>query len=174
MLGREQYYMELLLVYEVKEWEQLFWIKFKAFLVQISEYRVGEKERLTREWRANCWKRLEHQMHAALKRMADVDEFEGKDWFLKILGEQWALSIGELFEGVENSSLISLSTLRRGWIRDEGEEMRLRLENEIDDIELRLKNFGTIIFFSIAGTLGRNGSNSTQIQLYHLKSTRML
>ena len=139
MLGREQYYMELLLVYEVKEWEQLFWIKLKAFLVQISEYRMGEKERLTREWRANCWKRLNTQMHAALKRMADVDEFEGKDWFLKILGEQWALSIEELFEGVENSSLISLSTLRRGWIRDEGEEMRLRLENEIDDIEFRLK-----------------------------------
>ena len=38
MLGWEQYSMELVLVYEAKEWEQLFWIKFKAFLVQISKY----------------------------------------------------------------------------------------------------------------------------------------
>ena len=49
-MGREQYYMELLLVCEVREWEQLFWNKFKAFLDQIDNDRVEEKERLTREW----------------------------------------------------------------------------------------------------------------------------
>ena len=48
-MGREQYYMELL-VCEVREWEQLFWNKFKAFLDQIDNDRVEEKERLTREW----------------------------------------------------------------------------------------------------------------------------
>ena len=65
MLVQEQYYMELLLVYEVKAWEELFWDKFKAFLVKIGNDRVEEKERLTREWRANCWKRLDPRMHAA-------------------------------------------------------------------------------------------------------------
>ena len=46
-MGQEQYYMELLLVCEVREWE---WNKFKTFLDQIDNDRVEEKERLTREW----------------------------------------------------------------------------------------------------------------------------
>ena len=145
MLGEpgEQYCMELLLVCEVREWEQLFYDKFKAFLDKIDNDRVEEKERLTRAWRANCWKRLNPQMHAALKRMADVDidDSEVKDWILKVLGEQWSLSISH-FEGVENSDGISLSKLRRS-IRDKDEEideeMRLRMEKEIEDTEFRLK-----------------------------------
>ncbi|KAF8817230.1 hypothetical protein BYT27DRAFT_6863229 [Phlegmacium glaucopus] len=68
LLILEQYLMELLLVYEVKEWEQLFWNKFKDVLDHISNDRIEEKERLTREWRANCWKRLNPQMRAAEKR----------------------------------------------------------------------------------------------------------
>ena len=75
MWGLERYSMELLLVWEVRQWEQLFWDKFKAFLDQIGNDRVTEKERLTMEWRANCWKRLNTQMHAATKRIADVDDF---------------------------------------------------------------------------------------------------
>ena len=101
MLCREQYVVELLLVCEVKEWEQLFWNKFKAFLDQIDNDRVEEKERLTREWRANCWKRLNTQRDAALKRMADVDDFEGKvgkDWFLERLREESASCIRQFFE----------------------------------------------------------------------------
>ena len=137
MLGREQYYMELLLVCEVREWEKLFLIKFIAFLVEIGKYRVEEMERLTREWRANCWKRLEHQMHAALKRMADVDDMKNKDLFLESLGEHWAISIDRFFEGVEKPDIMSLSDLKR-WIGDD-EEMSLRIEKEIEDIEFRLK-----------------------------------
>ena len=104
MLGCEQYFMEMLLVCEVREWEKLFSNKFKAFLVQISRYRVEEKERSTREWRANCWKRLNTQMQAALtrKRMADVDDMEDKDMELKYLSGEWASSISQLFEGVKN------------------------------------------------------------------------
>ena len=74
----------------------------EAFLVQISRYRVEEKERSTREWRANCWKRLTTQMQAALKRMADVDDMEDKDMELKYLSGEWASSISQLFEGVKN------------------------------------------------------------------------
>ena len=138
MLGWEQYYMERLLVFEVREWEQLFWNKFKAFLDKIDKYRVEEKERLTREWRANCWKRLNPQMHAALKRMADVDDMENKDGILKTLGEHWALSISQLFEGVDNPDISLLSKLRRS-IGDKDEDMRLRIEKEIEDTEFRLK-----------------------------------
>ena len=109
-----------------------------AFLDQIGKYRVEEKERLTREWRANCWKRLNPQMHAALKRFADLDDMEDKDMFLESLGRQWALSISQLFEGVEKPDIMLLSALRSR-IRDGDEEMRLRMENEIEDIEFRLK-----------------------------------
>ena len=136
VLGRDQYYMEQLLVYEVREWEKRFWNKFEAFLEKIDKDRMKEKERLTREWKANCWKRLNPQRHAALKRLADVDHIY-KDEFLESLGEQWALSISHLFEGAENLDLISLSNLRR-WIGDE-EETHLRRGKEIEDIEFRLK-----------------------------------
>ena len=125
-----------MLVCEVKEWEQLFLNKFIAFLDQIDNDRVEEKERLTREWRANCWKRLNPQMHAALKRMANVDYMKDKDLFLEILREEWTLSNSQLFEGVENPK--SLSKLRRS-IQDKDERIRLRIEKEIEDTEFRLK-----------------------------------
>ena len=139
MLGLEQCCMELLLICEVNEWEHLFWNKFKAFLDKIGNDRVEEKERLTKEWWANCWKRLNTQMHTAMKRMAYVDDFEDKDLFLKSLGKQWALSISQFFEGVGNPDVISLSKFSRQ-IRDiDDEEIRLRIENEIEDIEFRLE-----------------------------------
>ena len=137
MLGREQYYMELLLVCEVREWEQLFWNKFKAFLVKIDDDRVEEKERLTREWRANCWKRLNPQMHAAMKRMADVDDVMEKKFCLELLGKDWASLISQHFEGVDKRGIMSLSELRR-WIGDK-DEIRLRMKKEIEDTEFRLK-----------------------------------
>ena len=105
MLVRERLYMELLLIYEVRGWEQLFWDKFQVFLVKIGNDRVEEKKRLTREWRANCWKRLNHQMHAALERMADGDDIKNKNAFLEYLGEEWAKSIRQLFEGVKNIAI---------------------------------------------------------------------
>ena len=136
MLGQEWCAMELLLVWEVKEWEQLFWIKFKSFLVQLSKYRVGERERLTREWRLNCWKRLKPQMDAAMERMADVDDFKGKDEFLGRLRKEWELSISQFYEGVENRDGITLPNLRRR-IRRTGVEARMQIE--IEDAEFRLK-----------------------------------
>ena len=135
----EQYFMELLLVYEVKEWEQIFWNKLKAFLGQpeIGNDRVEEKERMTREWRANCWKRLNPQMHAAVKRLADLDHIK-EDLLLEFLGERWASAISQLFEGVENPKPISLSELRNE-IEFLDDEIRLRIEKEIEDTEFRLK-----------------------------------
>ena len=157
MLFEEQYFMDLLLLYEVNEWERLFWGKFKAFLDQIGNDRVEEKERLTREWTANCWKRLNPQMHAAQKRWANL--VKDNDWFVKYLGKQlderWASSISQLFGGVEKRNSISLSELRKEIERlgiksgsrfNKGvqlvpliEEIRLRMENEIEDTEFRLK-----------------------------------
>ena len=131
--------MELLLVCEVREWEELFWDRFKAFLDKIGNDRVEEKERLTREWRANCWKRLNSQMHAALKRLADVDGMRNKILSLDIIGKQWTLSISLLFEGVDNPDMLSLLELREEIGDHEDEEIRLRRENEILDTEFRLK-----------------------------------
>ena len=156
MLTWEQYLMDLLLLYEVNEWERLFWNRLKAFLDRIGSDRVEEKERLIREWRANCWKRLNHQMHAAQKRWPDVKE---NDWFVvnlgKRLGRRWASSISKLFGGVGKleRNLISLSRLRKEIDNikyelrlgdSEGlvllnEEIRLRMEKEIEDTEFRLK-----------------------------------
>ena len=133
MLGREWHAMEVLLVCEVREWEERFWNKFEAFLAKIGNDREEEKERLTREWRANCWKRLKPQMDAALKRMADVDDFEDKDKALEILGDEWTSCIRQFFEGVENPDGITLPELRRQ-IRDTD-----RMQIEIEDAEFRLK-----------------------------------
>jgi len=57
------------------------------------------------------------------------------DELLKDLGDEWASLISG---GVDNPDGISLSDLRR-WIEDDDEEMRLRIENEIEDMEFRLK-----------------------------------
>ena len=134
LLVLEQYLMELLLLYEVKEWEELFWSKLKAFLDQISNDRVYEKERLTREWRANCWKRLNPQMHAAVKRLA-----KDQDGFREALGRRWASSISQ-FLGASSSQFSegSLSELRDE-MEPLNDEIRLRMEKEIEDTEFRLK-----------------------------------
>ena len=138
MLGLEQWAMEMLLMCEVREWEKLFWSKFKAFLVKIGNDRVAEKERLTREWRANFWKRLKPQMDAALKRMADVDDFEYKDWALESLGYEWASCIGDFFEGVEDPNGTTLPEMRR-IIGDIDKDSSDRMQIEIEDAEFRLK-----------------------------------
>ncbi|KAF8810445.1 hypothetical protein BYT27DRAFT_6492284 [Phlegmacium glaucopus] len=147
LLFREQYLMELLLVYEVKEWERLFWNKLKNILDQIGNDRVEEKERLTREWRANCWKRLNPQMRAAEKRLADLDK--GNHWFASDprhkVHREWASYINQSFEGVKKPNPAALSVLR-GKMNSFSEstskargEIRLRMEKEIKDTEFRLR-----------------------------------
>ena len=138
LLLREQYVMELLLASEVNEWERLFWNKFKAFLDQFGNDRVGEKERLTREWGADCWKRLNPQMHAAQKRVEN-----NKVW-VRTLGDRWASSISQLIEGVDIPSPTLLSKLRGeiehlNAVGALNNEIRLRMEKEIEDTEFRLK-----------------------------------
>ena len=149
LLLRERYFMDLLLLYEVNEWEWLFWNKFNTFLDQIGSGRVEEKERLTREWRANCWKRLNPQMHAAQKKWAEL--VKDNDLFVKRLaerlGNRWGSSISQLFGGHEKPNSISLSNLReeveritfRSRFDREVHEIHLRIEKEIEDIEFRLK-----------------------------------
>ena len=133
LLFWEQYLMELLLLYEVKEWEQLFW---NTFLDQIGSGRGELEKRLKREWRANCWKRLNPQMRAAVKRLTDFDTID-KGLHLEILGNLWASSISQFLGGVENPNSITLSKMREGI--EQNEEIRLRIEEEIEDTEFRLK-----------------------------------
>ena len=149
----EQYLMDLLLLYEVNEWERLFWNKFHAFLDQIGNDRVEEKERLKREWMADYWKRLNPQMHASQKRWADLvsDNVLLVEDLGERLGGRWATSISQLFGGVENPNPTSLSELREEiekiksyWLDEVQlelliEEIRLRMEKEIEDTKFRLK-----------------------------------
>jgi hypothetical protein len=136
----ELYLMELLLLYEAREWEQLFWNNLKAILDQTD--RVEVKERLTREWRADCWKRLNPQMQASRKRLPDVHI--GYHYVLGTIGRRWASSISQFFEGHENPKSIPLFEMRStiklllntGRLDDEA---HLRIENEMEDIEFRLK-----------------------------------
>jgi hypothetical protein len=134
----ERYMMELLLIYEVKEWEQRFWKKFKAFLDQIDCVDSEVEERLTREWRADCWRRLNPQMHAAQKRLPDFD----RDYIFGTVGRQWASSIRQIFEGVENLNSTSEVREKIEDLLNSGrfdDKIRLRIENEMEDIEFRLK-----------------------------------
>ena len=136
LLCREQYLMELLLLYEVKEWEQLFRNKVKAFLDKIGDDRVVVK--LMREWRSNNLKRLNLLMHAAEKRLANLVTGKDRNYFLESLAKRWSSSISQLFEGAEKPNSISLSKLRREMEPLDG-EIRLRMEEEIEDTEFRLK-----------------------------------
>ena len=167
ILNTEHYFMELLLLYEVNEWEQLFFNKLKDFWDQIGNDRLGveEKERMTREWRANCWKRLNPQMRAAVKRLPNFPTWtwttyqqRPRDWVptfpvqsVDVLQRKWETLIRQLCEGpgpgVEIPDPISLtgrlSEFRRKEIENNplllADESRLRMENEIEDTEFRLK-----------------------------------
>ncbi|KAF8802222.1 hypothetical protein BYT27DRAFT_7197312 [Phlegmacium glaucopus] len=140
----EHYLMELLLVYEVEEWEQLFWNKLKNVLDQVGNDRVEEKERLTREWRADCWKRLNPQMHAAEKRLADLDKGNRWDRRREKMQRGWASLIRQFFEGVKTRNSQALSVLSREMqflrTRDAQSkvEVHLRIEKEIEDVKFRL------------------------------------
>ena len=116
--------------------------------------RVEEKERLTREWRANSWKRLNPQMHAAQKRLADfqVDNTIDKNWFLELLDGPWAPSISQLFEGVEKGVAIPNE------LREEMEplnrmehETRLRIEKEVEDTGFQAPTF--TVFYNDTSTI---------------------
>ena len=64
----ERCLVEKLLVYEVEAWEGLVWDRVKEFMGRNDVPESG-KERLMREWRGNCWKRLEANMRAMEDRM---------------------------------------------------------------------------------------------------------
>ena len=133
----EHYWMELLLLCEIKEYEQRFWNKFKVFLDQIGSDRVEEKERLTREWKSDCWRRLSPQLHAAVRRLADIGEEDEPE--AEFLGKQWASTISQFFEEVERPDSISLSTGRLKDAPYQTEEISLRMKKEIEDTEFHLK-----------------------------------
>ncbi|KAF8804668.1 hypothetical protein BYT27DRAFT_7243689 [Phlegmacium glaucopus] len=110
-----------------------------------------DKAALTREWRADCWKRLNPQMRAAEKRLADLDKNNRSysSHIRKKIQRLWASYVGQLFEGVEkpNSAALSATVLRKqikdySLIPDIG-DIHLRMEKEIEDTssstEFRLK-----------------------------------
>ena len=143
LLYSEQCLMELLLLSEMNEWERLFWNKLKALLDKIGNDRVEEKKRLKREWRADCWKRLNPQMHAADKRVANINK-DVYSFSRQRVQRKWGLSISQLLElegdenwEIQNSNLLSDLKREVGNLRTD--ETRLRMEKEIEDTEFRLK-----------------------------------
>jgi hypothetical protein len=64
----ERFLMERLLVHEVEAWEGLVWHRVKEFMGRHDVPESG-KEQLMREWRGNCWKRLDTNIHAVDARM---------------------------------------------------------------------------------------------------------
>jgi hypothetical protein len=67
----ERCLMEKLLVHEVEAWEGLVWNRVKEFIGR-NDVPESEKVRLTREWRGNCWKRLDANIRAMDTRMERV------------------------------------------------------------------------------------------------------
>ena len=161
----EKVLMELLLIHEVMGWEQLFWNKFKVFLDQFVNDRVEEKENLTREWRANCWKRLIFLMHGAEKRLENDSDRDDSN-LLEFLGDRSASSISQLFErvekGVEIPNPTSLFEMKGeieklDWTDVEGQNeevieevrlVRLRIEKEVEDSEFRLNHGSELGLFN--------------------------
>ena len=152
--------MEILLVYEVERWEEKLWERTKSI--------VGgspDKQRLTREWRGQCWRRLDANIRAmdtrmdAAKTTATSNEFNvsGK-WqnTHEIVHRAWQAVMQRFMEGDTSSSM----PLRRldedlreitepGWwwpndgvsrerFKRQREEMASRLRRELEDIEYRL------------------------------------
>jgi hypothetical protein len=64
----ERLLMEKLLVYEIETWEGLVWNRVEIFMGRI-DVPASEKERLTKEWRRNCWKRLDTNIRAMDARL---------------------------------------------------------------------------------------------------------
>jgi hypothetical protein len=67
-LIEERCLMEKLLVFEVEVWEELVWNQVGEFIGR-NDVPESEKGRLTREWRGNCWKRLDANIRAMDSRM---------------------------------------------------------------------------------------------------------
>jgi hypothetical protein len=112
------------MLYEVNGWEQLFWNRLKALLDQIGNDRVELKERLTREWRANCWKRLNSQMLASQKRLKLANH---EDNYIDYVVKGWASSISRFFDSEGVETLKADIQYRRG----KGSNFRLTGLNKI-------------------------------------------
>ena len=163
LLIDEWHLMEVLLVYEVERWEEQLWRRRECF--------VGgspEKQRLTMEWRGNCWKRLDANIRAMDARMdtaktsANGNEFD-VSWKWQDMRTDtqraWQAVVKRFMERETSSSppSIGLQRLEKDiaeitkpswWLPDDGlgveglgkqcEEMASRLKRELEDVEERL------------------------------------
>ena len=150
-------------MHEVERWEEQHWERMKSF--------VGgspEKQRLTREWRANCWRRLDANICAmdarmdAAKTKANSNESDvSRKWqtMHDDIQRAWQVIVERFMEREILSSsrsmpmqilegIIRKITEHRWWwpkdslsverLRRQREEMAIRSRKELDDIEFRL------------------------------------
>ena len=113
LFDEEWRWMETLLVYEVERWEERLWERSRGF--------VGgspEKQRLTRQWRGNSWKRLDSNIRAMDARMdvakttVNGPEFDAASWkwrdTRKGIQKAWQAVIERFMESDPSSSTPSM------------------------------------------------------------------
>jgi hypothetical protein len=159
LIMAERRLMEELLVYEVERWEEQLWETMKHFIGD-----SPEKQRLTRGWRGNCWKRLNANICAmdarmdAAKPKANSNEVMDVSWTWQKMREDiqqaWQ-TVVERFMERETSASMPLQFLEsrireitepRLWWQFENversnqqcEEIASRLKRELEDVEFRL------------------------------------
>ena len=167
-LDHERFLMEMLLVYEVEVWEeQLVWNRVKEFMDR-DDVPKSETERLTREWRGNCWKRLNTNLRAMDARMErakaalpnnDRDLQREFNILHSVIRKAWQ----DVFERLDHDTLTpsASSTLWTRFndnvrrkssarllapreldeqARRQHDEMAHRLKKELEDVEYRISH----------------------------------
>ena len=165
LLLDEWHSVEKLLVYEVEIWEAQLWDRTKKF---VGGYNVLEEERLVREWRANCWKRLDANTRAMDARIDAADtktnEKTSEQWqhlhdktrrfwqfvFKRFVEDETpSLSpsmrqdrldwfLQKIPEGLPSWLMASFNATQQQQLQRHSEEMANRLRRELEDMKERL------------------------------------
>ena len=107
--------MELLLAYAVEGWEKQLWERAERY---IDSCNTREKEPLRREWRANCWKRLDANIRAMDARMdtaeAKAAERTSENWQYTHdeIRKAWQVVIERFVESAAPSPSLAMPTSR--------------------------------------------------------------
>ena len=161
LLIEEWRWMEMLLVYEVERWE--------AQLLERCKHFIGgspEQQRLTREWRGNCWQRFDASIRAmdarieAAKTKANSNEFDVFTLWKRPhndIQRAWKAPVERFMDSETSSSspsmplqrleerLARFTKLTCRWVgrgveqlNKQCEEMASRFRRELEDVEERL------------------------------------
>ena len=156
----ERCWVEKLLVFEVERWEEQVMEMVQEF---VGRDGVPEKERLMREWRANCWKRLDTNIRAMDARMEDAkskanagaSEVRSKKWHGAHfdLRYHWQSVVERFVESSTPSPLLSMPSYRLDcdvreivrhstpfwWTYDVNAAQQRRVQRHLEEMASRLE-----------------------------------